>query len=173
MTAPGTTPRGAEQAGPPAARRSWAGASLAPSALVATLLLLAGVAIAACAARPATPQWQAMQSRKNEITALWTQIRDWRREAKMGVDPSPTTVFAMSGQSVRAVDRSCPDSHAVPAVCGDVCNLADAICDNAESICSIAAELGGDPWADGKCDNAKASCKEARKRCCDCAGSSP
>jgi hypothetical protein len=142
-------------------------------AAAAALWLLAMVAVAACAARPSAPQWQAMQSRKNEITALWTQIRDWRREAKMGVDPSPTMVFAMSRQSVYTVERTCPDSHAGPAACGDVCNLADAICDNAESICAIAAELGGDPWANGKCDNAKASCKEARKRCCDCAETPP
>jgi hypothetical protein len=136
----------------------------------AAAILVALVLLAACAARSNTSQWQAQQMRKNEITALWTQIRDWRREAGMGVDPSPTTVFAMSRLSVHAVDRTCPDSHSVPATCGDVCNLADAICDNAESICSIAAELGDDPWAKGKCDNAKASCKEARQRCCDCSG---
>ncbi len=124
--------------------------------------------LAACAGRPSGSPYQGQQDKKNEITALWTQIRDWRREAGMGVDPSPTMVFAMSKQNVHTVERTCPDSHSVPATCGDVCNLADAICDNAESICSIAAELGDDPWAKGKCDNAKASCKEARQRCCDC-----
>lgn len=136
--------------------------------LALALGLLGLLLIAACASRPASSQGQTQLNKKNEITALWTQIRDWRREAGMGVDPSPTMVFAMSKQNVHAVERTCPDSHSVPATCGDVCNLADAICDNAESICSIAAELGDDPWAKGKCDNAKASCKEARQRCCDC-----
>jgi hypothetical protein len=139
--------------------------------LVLGLVLLGFLAgLAACAGRSAAPQMQSQSARKNEITALWTQIREWRREAGMDVDPSPATVFAMSRQSVHAVERKCAASHSVPATCGDVCSLADAICDNAESICSIAAELGDDPWAKGKCDNAKASCKEARQRCCDCSG---
>jgi hypothetical protein len=56
------------------------------------VVALAAMLIAACAARSNTSQWQSQQMRKNEITALWTQIRDWRREAGMGVDPSPTTV---------------------------------------------------------------------------------
>lgn len=137
------------------------------AAVLLTLTLAALVAAGSCAGRPTTPQWQAQQMRKNEITALWTQIRDWRREAGMVVDPNPTMVFAMSRQSVHAADQTCP--HRVPNTCGDVCNLSDAICDNAESICAIAEELGEDPWARGKCDNAKASCKEARQRCCECA----
>lgn len=141
------------------ARRS----SMGPGALWALLLTLT----VACAGSPPPPQWQAQQLRKNELTALWTQIRDWRREAGMGVDPNPTMVFAMSRQSVHAADLTCP--HQVPNTCGDICNLADAICDNAESICEIADELRDDPWARGKCDNAKASCKEARQRCCECA----
>ncbi|MEZ4360381.1 MAG: hypothetical protein R3B48_09385 [Kofleriaceae bacterium] len=131
-------------------------------------LLAGALALVACAGRPPPAQWQSQQMRKNEITALWTQIRDWRREAGMGVDPSPTMVFAMSRQRAPHVERTCPAGHTVPATCGDICNLAEAICDNAESICSIAAELGDDPWATGKCDNAKASCKEAQQRCCDC-----
>ncbi len=145
--------------------------SLTRRRLVVGLVLLGFLAgLAACAGRSAAPQAQSQSARKNEITALWTQIREWRREAGMDVDPSPATVFAMSRQSVHAVERKCAASHSVPATCGDVCSLADAICDNAESICSIAAELGDDPWAKGKCDNAKASCKEARQRCCDCSG---
>jgi hypothetical protein len=54
------------------------------------------------------------------------------------------------------------------AVCTDTCNLKDAICDNAESICRIAGELGNDDWADKKCSSAKASCKEATQKCCEC-----
>lgn len=138
------------------------------SALAALALLwVATLALPSCAGRPAPSQWQAQQARKNEITALWTQIRDWRREAGMGVDPNPTVVFAMSRETATAADQTCP--YQIPNACGDVCNLADAICDNAESICAIADELGDDPWARGKCDNAKASCREARQRCCECA----
>ncbi len=138
---------------------------------IALLLVLCLAVVAACAGRPSTSAMvQSQQARKNEVTALWTQIREWRREAGMGVDPSPAMVFTMSRESVYSVERSCPSSHSAPATCGDICSLADAICDNAESICSIAAELGDDPWAKGKCDNAKASCKEARQRCCDCSG---
>ena len=52
--------------------------------------------------------------------------------------------------------------------CADVCELGSAICENAEDICAIAAELGDDAWAKDKCDSAKASCREAQERCCQC-----
>jgi hypothetical protein len=52
--------------------------------------------------------------------------------------------------------------------CTDVCELGTAICDNAEDICAIAAELGDDAWARDKCDSAKASCREAQEGCCEC-----
>ena len=65
--------------------------------------------------------------------------------------------------------RICPDEYEpVTEECQDVCSLAGAICENADSICRIAGELPGDTWAEGKCDSAKASCKEAKERCCSC-----
>jgi hypothetical protein len=127
-----------------------------------------GGLVIACA-RPIDPMaWQRSQEKKNEITALWTQIRDWRREAHMDVEPSPRDVLQMRGSTVAAAARSCPEAHPVPASCADVCSLADAICDNAETICAIAAELSPDDFAKQKCDSAKASCREAKQRCCDC-----
>ena len=44
--------------------------------------------------------------KQNEIQALWTQIRDWRREAGMDVDPSPSTLNQVVGTSVKQAWRS-------------------------------------------------------------------
>jgi hypothetical protein len=125
---------------------------------------VAAAAIVAACVRPAprpTPN-------RDEIMALWTQIRDWRHEAGLNVEPEPASILAtrrLSVQKARVV-RSCPPVP--PKACYDVCSLADAICDNAERICSIAAETPGDAWAAEKCDSAKASCREAKDRCCAC-----
>ncbi len=131
---------------------------------------LAGGLIGACAARAPTPSatWQLDQQRRDEVTALWTQIRDWRREARMDLEPMPSAVMAMASRSVASAGAVCPDAYVPPTACDDVCGLADAICEDAEAICDIAAELAPDPWADGKCDSAKASCHEAKARCCGC-----
>jgi hypothetical protein len=132
------------------------------------------VVLVACAAPSYQPEWAHHQQKMNEITALWTQIRDWRREAHMELDPSPADVFQWRGKPMTKWDRVCPDSHVVPPVCDDVCRLATAICDNAEAICGIADELGkGDHDAQEKCTSAKASCTEAKQRCCNCSGDSP
>jgi len=105
--------------------------------------------------------------KQNEIQTLWTQIRDWRHEAGWDVDPHREDVIAVVGTSVKQVQQVCPENHAVPAACSDVCSLADAICDNAEQICILADELGKqDTWAQDKCTSAKASCREAKKKCC-------
>jgi hypothetical protein len=107
------------------------------------------------------------RDKRTEIIALWTQIRDWRLEAGMGLNPAPDTLIGVRKQSVAGVQRVC--NVQVPTTCNDVCNLADAICDNAERICEIAAELGpNDKLGVEKCDSAKASCREAKQRCCKC-----
>ena len=109
--------------------------------------------------------------KENEITALWTQIRDWRREAKMPLDPSRSLMIQFDRSPVDQVKRVCTDGHEVPKTCDDVCDLATAICDNAEAICGLADELGkDDTFAQEKCSSAKASCREAKQRCCDCSG---
>ena len=132
--------------------------------------LAIGLAIAACAqggaARP--PEWQRNSDKKQEITALWAQIRDWRREGHMDVEPAQALIQSMSKKTVRQAGGVCPDSHVPPATCSDICDLGDAICDNAENICGIAGEMPGDTWAHEKCNSAKASCREAKQRCCDC-----
>jgi hypothetical protein len=108
-------------------------------------------------------------SKRGEITALWTQIRDWRREARMDLDPSTQTVFQLKLRTVKDAARVCTEGHKVPTTCDDVCNLADAICDNAETICTIADELGkDDDYAQEKCSSAKGSCREAKQKCCGC-----
>jgi hypothetical protein len=105
---------------------------------------------------------------KQEIAGLWMQIRDWRVEMGLRVEPDTTAIPAARRQPVQVL-RVCPE-HPNPetATCRDTCNIADAICDNAERICDIAEELEGDAWAAEKCESAKASCKEATERCCDC-----
>lgn len=133
------------------------------TALVAATLAVV-VAVSACGRATEVP---ARTDLRAEIAALWTQIRDWRREAHMDVEPAQDAVVAMRGVSARAAGAVCPSAPESTA-CSEVCDLADAICENMESICDIAAQLGDDAWAKEKCDSAKASCKEAKERCCTC-----
>lgn len=109
-----------------------------------------------------------------EIANLWTQIRQWRSEAKMDLDP-PTPMFAdIGGKSVREIERkACPDNHNVPMTCNDVCSIADNICDNAERICELSTKLRSDTFAQSKCQSAKASCRQAKERCCGCSDRAP
>jgi hypothetical protein len=125
--------------------------------------------IVACGGRQQGDPFAEKLRKENEITALWTQIRDWRREAKIGLEPAPTNLMQVRLRSVPEVRRVCPDAHEVPPRCDDICDLGSAICDNAETICQIADELGkGDEYAQDKCASAKASCREAKQRCCNC-----
>jgi hypothetical protein len=134
--------------------------------------LATGVALAwlvvSCGGAPQKRSNGEITARRNEITALWAQIRDWRREGGMDVEPDDARVIAMSQMSVSSAARACSLPATPRRGCGDVCELGDAICDNAESICGIADELGDDAWAREKCDSAKASCREAQERCCRC-----
>ena len=126
------------------------------------VLTTAIVIAAACGGRQ-----KVIDSRPQEILALWTQIRDWRVEKGWGADPAPSTLMQMTKQTVKQAESVCPEGHQVPKTCDDVCGLADAICDNAESICRIAEDLNT-AWAADKCTSAKASCREAQQRCCKC-----
>ena len=131
-----------------------------------------GVAIAvivACGGAAPPYDWEKKLRLENEITSLWTQIRDWRREAKMDLEPVPNDLITVRGRGVQQIRRMCTAAHEVPARCNTVCDLGTAICDNAEAICQIADELGkDDEYAQGKCASAKASCREANDRCCTC-----
>ena len=134
---------------------------------LAACAFAAGLVVAACAAPTIPPPPAAVQ----EITMLWGQIRQWRHEARMEVEPAAASVVAMRSLSVQVAVATCPDGHQVPPACNDLCDPADAICDNAERICDLATELGDTQWAEWskeKCDSAKASCKEAKNRCCQC-----
>src|SRR5439155_12696458 len=105
----------------------------------------------------------------DQIQELWMQIRDWRVQAGMGTEPSQTTMMQIRGMSARNVRKNamCP-TEPKSETCNDVCDLADAICDNAASICSLADEIPDDSWARDKCTSANASCREAKERCCSC-----
>ena len=133
--------------------------------------LLLGIAIAVAVscggAQPPPPPYD----KHTQIAILWGQIRDWRREAKMPLDPSRSNMIQFERSPLDQVKRVCTDGHEVPKTCDDVCYLSDAICDNAEAICGIAKDLGDDDtFAKEKCASAKASCRESKQRCCDCSG---
>jgi hypothetical protein len=130
--------------------------------------LALAMAIVSCARAPHKATETRLQ-KLNEITTLWAQIRGWRREAHMDLDPAPLTMHQWQGRTVPEAARVCPESLRVPQRCDDVCSLGDAICDNAERICTLADELGNDQLAQEKCTSAKASCREAKQRCCSCA----
>ena len=104
---------------------------------------LIAIVIAACVNReaPSKPPNGERYALLTQQTALWTQIRDWRREAGMRVDPSPQSMLELRGRSIKEAQRVCPDTHPITTKCEDICSLADAICDNAEAICDIADKL--------------------------------
>jgi len=136
---------------------------------IAGTALAFGLAAAACHGPAAIePSWPELQAKRNEITALWTQIRAWRHEGGMAVEPDDDAVMAMQRTSAAGAARACALPTPPPPRCVDVCEIGGAICDNAEDICAIADELGNDTWAKEKCDSAKASCREAQERCCEC-----
>jgi hypothetical protein len=137
-----------------------------------------GLAIAivvACGGRqkPA-PDWSTKLRMENQITALWTQIRDWRREARLNTEPRSTDLFEVRALSVPEAKAVCRAAHRVPAACEDICGLSTAICDNAEAICDLADQLGKqDDYAQEKCASGKASCREAKQKCCNCSAKPP
>jgi hypothetical protein len=127
---------------------------------------------AACSARTpyggAPQQLGTVDGRHQEITALWTQIRQWRLDARLAVEPSPALVDELAAVTAADVAATCELAEPTAGTCREICDLGDAICDNASAICRIADDLPGDDWARDKCDSAKASCREAEERCCAC-----
>ncbi|MDB4961720.1 MAG: hypothetical protein JWP01_1719 [Myxococcales bacterium] len=143
---------------------------------VAAGLLLVAVFVAsvACGGAQKPAGWEERLVQHNQISNLWTQIRGWRHEAKMDLDPPAQLVQYLRGKTVRDAAKVCKGDKKESATCSDICSLADAICDNAESICAIADKLGaGDAFAQEKCTSAKASCREAKQRCCGCSDAAP
>jgi hypothetical protein len=145
--------------------------------------LLASILIFACAQAPhrtveragskepqLTPEMLQDWRKRNEIDQLWIQIRDWRHEEKMEIDPPQQLQQQFRTKNVKEARRVCPDDNPPPKTvkCNDTCMLADAICGNATRICELADQLGKNDPAQEKCASAKASCREAKQRCCDC-----
>jgi hypothetical protein len=141
------------------------------AALALAILATLPAGAIACHSQPSAPsRFAAIDAKKQEIHALWMQIRAWRVEAGLrGAEPPHLLKMSVWTEPLMKVRSVCESDSEPPAACTDICNLADAICDNADEICRIADELEGDSWAREKCDSAKASCKEAKRRCCDCA----
>lgn len=134
------------------------------------MMILAALVLTGCASPKRTMSYERIDQRKQEIAMLWAQVRAWRQNAGLrGVEPPAHEIIEMQGQPMSSATRVCP-APVEPRTdrCADLCSLADAICENAESICRIADELGEDIWARDKCSSAKASCKEAKKECCRC-----
>ncbi len=133
------------------------------------------VSVWACSAARPMVNYERIDARKQEIAMLWAQIREWRQDAGLrGVEPPTREIIKMRKMSVASVTRVC-HGEIDPRTprCQDMCSLADAICENAESICRIARELEDDHWARDKCASSKASCKEAKQACCRCCSEEP
>ena len=137
--------------------------------------LALGVALAAvivaCARPPISePSWSRRQRLLDAMDQRLSEIRQWRHERGMGIEPTLMDLIAVKKQTVHQAKNVCPDNHVVPKSCSDICILSDDICDNAEAICSLADELGkDDKEGQDRCASGKASCHEAKQRCCDCA----
>lgn len=93
----------------------------------------------------------------DDIRQYWSEIRTWRVE--QGWAPEPSASRPLNGALPA---RMCSGD------CGDICNVADAICQNKDRICEIAKQLPGDSWAEDKCASARRSCDEAREACQCC-----
>lgn len=149
--------------------RAWSIASIALGGVLAVAAAACAGASSSKSVAPAaeSSQFARIDARKNELNDLWMQIREWRVDLRFDAEPERSLKMSVWREPVDSIRRVCEMTDPPPA-CEDVCNLADAICDNAEQICRIADELDGDSWANDKCASAKASCKEAKERCCDC-----
>jgi hypothetical protein len=94
---------------------------------------------------------------QDEILSLESEMSKWRVE--LGLKPRPVTHVVANGDA----DEVCEGL----TECKDPCNLAEAICQNADKICEIAEDTGDD-WSRDKCRAAKLSCAEAREVCTCC-----
>lgn len=136
--------------------------------LAAGVAVGAVIASGACGGRQKTNETDV--ALRGEATQLWTQIRQWRSEARMQLDPPNQLIAWVNNRSVNDVKRKvCREGQTEVPECNDICSIADNICDNAERICQIADQLGNDDdFARDKCTSSKASCREAKLNCCGC-----
>jgi hypothetical protein len=141
--------------------------------IVVGLLIAALVLSCAVNNRRADTEMQVRIDKMNEITALWVEIRRYRGDLEMPLDPPVSMMNEFRAKTVKDARRVCSDNHARPATCQDSCTLSDHICENAELICKIADELGKHDRAQEKCTSSKASCREAKQKCCDKCSKAP
>jgi hypothetical protein len=134
-----------------------------------------GAIVVACATVPKTPppEWEKRMVQLQEIDRLYSEIRVFRSDMKLELEPPVTLQNAFRTKSTKEARAVCPDNHKIPATCDDSCRLSSHICENSELICKIADELGPQDRAQEKCTSAKASCREAKQRCCDCSVKPP
>ena len=64
--------------------------------------------------------------------------------------------------------RTAGCAPATGATCTTACKHADAACDDAAQICSIAKDLQTDALVAGRCRDARATCADAHAPCCEC-----
>jgi hypothetical protein len=101
-----------------------------------------------------------------EIESLAQKIAELRQSAGLPESVRPQPEAAPAGEVSRPEPVHCEASS--EKACQDTCELRSAICEAAESICGLAADLPGDLWAQEKCQNGRASCAEAEELCCAC-----
>lgn len=132
---------------------------------LATMVAAGGLAVLVACAKPSpTPEKVTKPTHptidstlRDEILSLESDVRRWRVE--LGLKPQPVSHAPSNGRAKEVCEGL--------TECKDPCNLAGAICQNADRICDIAREDGSD-WARDKCRDAKRSCEEAREVCGCC-----
>ena len=130
--------------------------------------LAAAATILACAG-PQRSGWAERQHKLDKMDARLAEIRTWRHERGIRADMPHAEVVQWIPLTLQKAENVCAANHPVPKTCSEICILADDICDNAETICSIADELGrDDKEGQDRCASAKASCHDAKQRCCAC-----
>lgn len=148
----------------------------ARSIAAAALLTAFGVAVVACAGarKPSAPgvadggMQPALPPEIQDIGMMMSEIRQWRVKMELSPSPLESNVIQFRRLPLSKAMICTEEEHATEGTCGEVCTLATHICENAEDICRIAADLRSNTWANEKCSTAKAACKEAKEKCCGC-----
>lgn len=112
------------------------------------------------------PEAAPMASEEEEISQLWNEIRDMRVGEGLPAEPLVSDSTNVQPLSVSEIQ----EEHADPTTqtCIATCKIEKSICKNADKICRLADNLGGNEWANEKCNSGKASCQEANKKCAAC-----
>ena len=111
---------------------------------------------------------------REELELLDQQIDNAR--ARMGLEEVVGAMAACSTCPVAPAEPfvKVPSSHdptcrpASNAPCQDSCTLYDAICANADRICTLARGMRSDRGAAKSCSRGMATCHAAKEKCCSC-----